>query len=57
MLLKFSRNAESQADLTGSHIMAESGYNPMEMARFFEKLNAEGGSARAAIFVRPPQSR
>ncbi|HET7440333.1 MAG TPA: M48 family metallopeptidase [Terriglobales bacterium] len=44
VLLKFSRSAESQADLTGSHIMAESGYNPMEMARFFEKLNAKGGS-------------
>ena len=43
VLLKFSRSAESQADLTGSHIMAESGYDPREMARFFEKLNAQGG--------------
>jgi len=43
-LLKFSRSAESQADLMGSHLMAEAGYNPMEMARFFEKLNAQGGS-------------
>ncbi len=42
VLLKFSRSAESQADLMGSHLMAESGYNPMEMARFFEKLNAQG---------------
>ena len=50
VILKFSRNAESQADLTGSHIMAESGYNPMEMARFFEKLNTEGGS-RAPQFL------
>jgi len=50
VILKFSRNAESQADLTGSHIMAESGYNPMEMARFFEKLNAEGGQ-RAPQFL------
>src|SRR5246127_3578084 len=40
VLLKFSRSAESQADLTGSHIMAEAGYNPMEMARFFEKFSA-----------------
>ena len=44
VLLKFSRSAESQADLMGSHLMAEAGYNPMEMARFFEKLNAQGGS-------------
>ena len=43
VLLKFSRTAESQADLMGSHLMAESGYNPMEMARFFEKLNQQGG--------------
>src|SRR5438034_8776504 len=44
VLLKFSRTAESQADLMGSHLMAESGYNPMAMARFFEKLNSQGGS-------------
>ena len=43
VLLKFSRSAESQADLMGSHLMAESGYDPLEMARFFEKLNAQGG--------------
>lgn len=43
VLLKFSRSAESQADLMGSHLMAEAGYNPMEMARFFEKLNTQGG--------------
>jgi predicted Zn-dependent protease len=43
VLLKFSRTAESQADLMGSHLMAEAGYNPMEMAHFFEKLNQQGG--------------
>jgi predicted Zn-dependent protease len=45
VLLKFSRGAESQADLMGSHLMAEAGYNPVEMARFFQKLNAEGSRA------------
>jgi predicted Zn-dependent protease len=50
VLLKFSRTAESQADLMGSHLMAESGYDPTEMARFFEKLNAEGGQ-RAPQFL------
>lgn len=44
VLLKFSRSAESQADLMGSHLMAEAGYDPMELARFFQKLNSEGGS-------------
>ncbi len=42
VLLKFSRTAESQADLTGSHIMAEAGYDPMEMAHFFNKLGSPG---------------
>jgi len=42
-ILKFSRDAESEADALGSHMMAEAGYNPIEMARFFEKL-AAGGS-------------
>jgi predicted Zn-dependent protease len=50
VLLKFSRSAESQADLMSSHLMAESGYNPIEMARFFNKLNAEGGQ-RAPQFL------
>jgi predicted Zn-dependent protease len=50
VLLKFSRSAESQADLMGSHLMAENGYNPIEMARFFNKLNAEGGQ-RAPQFL------
>ena len=45
VLLKFSRGAESQADLMGSHLMAEAGYNPVEMARFFQKLNTEGSRA------------
>jgi len=50
VLLKFSRSAESQADLMGSHLMAESGYRPIEMARFFNKLNAQGGQ-RAPQFL------
>ncbi len=43
VLLKFSRGAESDADLLGAHAMAKAGYNPVEMARFFEKLEAETG--------------
>lgn len=53
VLLKFSREAESQADLTGSHIMAESGYDPMEMAHFFNKLASPGKglTGRVAQFL------
>src|SRR4051812_45865530 len=42
-ILKFSRDAETEADALGSHLMAESGYDPIQMAKFFEKLNASGG--------------
>jgi Zn-dependent protease with chaperone function len=44
ILLKYSRDAETQADAMGARILAETGYNPIEMARFFEKLEAAGGS-------------
>ena len=40
VLLKFSRTHESQADLMGSHLMAEAGYDPIQMARFFNKLKS-----------------
>ena len=43
LMMKFSRNAESDADLLGTRMMHQVGYNPIEMARFFEKLEAESG--------------
>jgi len=43
VLLKFSRTHEREADLLGARIMSRVGYNPIEMARFFEKLQAETG--------------
>jgi beta-barrel assembly-enhancing protease len=46
-ILKYSRDAESQADYNGALIMADAGYNPVEMARFFEKLQAQGGGNSA----------
>src|SRR5205085_8762901 len=49
VFLKYSRDAETQADVMGSQIMARAGYDPMEMANFFEVLRHEqggnGGSA------------
>jgi hypothetical protein len=50
LLLKYSRDAERQADAFGARLMAQAGYNPLEMARFFEKLEAEGGP-RAPEFL------
>jgi hypothetical protein len=38
VLLRFSRDAETQADYNGALIMAEAGYDPIQMARMFETL-------------------
>lgn len=50
ILLKYSRDAERDADLLGTRMMARAGYNPVEMARFFEKLEASGGGERGLQF-------
>jgi hypothetical protein len=49
LLMKFSRNAESDADLLGTRMMNKAGYNPIEMARFFEKLQAEHGKQNKLV--------
>lgn len=54
VLLKYSRNAERDADLLGAQIMSSAGYNPIEMARFFEKLEAEGGQRGLQFFSDHP---
>ena len=57
VMMKYSRNAERDADLLGMHTMARAGYNPIEMARFFEKLEAESGKQNklvAAFFSSHP---
>ncbi len=38
IFLKFSREAETEADLAAARILAETGYDPIEMARFFDTL-------------------
>src|SRR6185295_1908475 len=44
VLLRYSRDAEKDADLNGAQIMNEVGYDPTQMAKFFEKLQTQGGS-------------
>ena len=41
--LKNSRQAESEADLLGTDIMYDSGFDPHQMAVFFAKLQEQGG--------------
>ena len=44
LFLRYSRDDESQADALGARIMAAGGYDPVEMARFFEKLENKADS-------------
>jgi beta-barrel assembly-enhancing protease len=43
LLLKYSREDEAQADSVGAIIAYKAGYNPTELARFFEVLAKQGG--------------
>jgi predicted Zn-dependent protease len=52
--LKNSRTAESEADLLGTDIMYDSGFNPRAMADFFEKLQSEGGARGPQFFSDHP---
>ncbi len=45
LLMKFSRGYEHDADLNGARMMAAAGYNPIELPKFFEKLQAQQGTA------------
>jgi beta-barrel assembly-enhancing protease len=42
LFLKFGRTAETQADLNGARIMAETNYDPRDMANFFKTLAEQG---------------
>jgi beta-barrel assembly-enhancing protease len=54
VLLKFSRDAEREADLMGTQILYDSGYDPRAMAQFFQKLEAESGSRGSEFFSSHP---
>src|SRR2546426_9756588 len=50
--LKNSRQAEREADLLGTDIMYDTGFDPHAMAQFFTKLQRQGGSgARGPQFL------
>jgi hypothetical protein len=41
VLLKYSRGAETQADVMGTQVLYDTGYDPRALAAFFENLNAQ----------------
>jgi hypothetical protein len=44
IIAKYSRTAETEADLVGSQIMYDAGYDPYSMVEFFQILEKEGGA-------------
>ncbi len=54
VFLKYSRDAEKQADLVGAGIMHDAGYNPIAMVEFFRKLEQEGGASGPQFFSDHP---
>jgi Zn-dependent protease with chaperone function len=54
LLLKYSRDAERQADLMGTQILYDAGYDPNQMAQFFERLQAESKGRAIEFFSDHP---
>ncbi len=52
--LKNSRKAESEADLLGTDIMYDTGFNPRAMSDFFTKLAEKGGNRGSQFFSDHP---
>jgi len=50
VFLKYSRDAERQADQMGAQILYDAGYDPRQMAVFFETLEQEAGSRGGTEF-------
>lgn len=54
LFLKYSRAAETDADILGSQIMARAGYPPSEMASFFQLLEQQSGRRTQEFFSDHP---
>lgn len=51
--LKFSREYETEADILGAQIMARAGYDPRDLAKMFETLQAQGGGGGGFLSDHP----
>lgn len=50
VLLRYSRTAETQADVIGTQVLYDAGYDPRALAQFFEKIEAESKGQNAPEF-------
>jgi hypothetical protein len=41
---RYSRTAEKEADIVGSHIMADANYDPQDLANMFKTIQSSGGA-------------
>lgn len=48
---KYSRDAETEADMVGAQIMYDAGFDPYAMVTFFQKLTEQQGSAGGPSFL------
>ncbi|MEO5936349.1 MAG: M48 family metalloprotease [Terriglobales bacterium] len=54
LFMKYSRDAEREADLVGADMLHDAGFNPNGMVTFFRKLEGEGGSRGSEFFQSHP---
>jgi beta-barrel assembly-enhancing protease len=54
LFMRYSRDAEREADLVGADILHDAGYNPQGMVTFFRKLEAETGARGSDFFQSHP---
>ena len=54
IFLRMSRTDESQADIMGTQILYDTGYDPRAMAQFFEKIQAESKGRSVEFFSSHP---
>src|SRR5579863_550863 len=51
VLLHYSRTDETQADVSGTQVLYDAGYDPRAMSQFFEKLEAESKGKNPPQFL------
>jgi beta-barrel assembly-enhancing protease len=51
VFMKYSRDAETEADMVGAQIIYDAGYNPEACVTFFLKLKQQGGPSKGPSFL------